>query len=135
MKYAIWIVILLVVVMLLPGCKKDRENPTPTTDSDRVMETYLANVEKIGGLLADVRSESEAQLVTPKVLLIVEDMRQLQPKMKAVSAKQQADTMTKYRVKINKVNRQFAEDVKHFVNVPGASEDLIEQLKSLPSIE
>ena len=135
MKYTPSIVALFVMAMLLPGCGQDHNHPTPTTDGDRIMESYLANVQKIGGLLAGVQTKSEAQAVTPQVMLIVGDMRKLQPKMKAIDAEQQADTMTKYRVKIHKVNEQFTKDVTHFVNVPGASEDLIKQLKSLPTID
>ena len=29
---------------------------------------------------------------------------------------------------------QFAKDITHFVTIPGASEDLIQQLKSLPPL-
>ncbi len=134
MKRATWLPAILILAMLLPGCREDRDNPTPTTEGDRVMESYLANVQKIGNLLAEVRSESEAQAVAPEVLLIVEDMRRLQPRMEAIDDEAQADTMSKYRVKINNVNEQFTEDIVHFVNIPGASEDLIEQLKNLPTV-
>jgi hypothetical protein len=126
---------IVLLASLLAGCAEDRENPTPTTASDRIMEAYLAKVQEIGELLAGVRSESEAQAVAPRVLLIVDDMRELLPKMRAIDDRAQAETMSKYRVKINRINEQFAENIADFVNVPGASEDLIEQLKSLPPIE
>lgn len=125
---------LLLILALLPGCGGDREHPAATTDSDRVMESYLANVQKIGTLLAEVKNETEAKAVSNRVLLVVQDMRDLLPKMKAIDPKQQADTMSKYRVRINKVNEQFAKDITHFVAIPGASEDLIQQLKNLPPI-
>ena len=127
--------IVVVILLLLAGCGSDRENPTATTESDRLMESYLANVQKIGHVLSGVHNEAEAEAVTAEVLLIVEDMRNLVPKMKAIDKKVQADTMSKYRVKINKVNEQFTKDITKFVEVPGASEELIEQLKSLPSLE
>lgn len=125
---------LLLVLAVLSGCGGDREHPKVATDSDRVMESYLTKVEKIGTLLADVKNESDARAVSNRVLLVVQDMRDLMPKMKEVDKKQQADTMSKYRVRINKVNEQFAKDITHFVTIPGASEDLIQQLKSLPPL-
>ncbi len=125
---------LLMVQAVLYGCGGDREHPKVTTDSDRVMESYLTKVEKIGSLLAEVKNESDAKAVSNQVLLIVQDMRELIPKMKAIDKKQQADTMSKYRVRINKVNEQFAKDITHFVSIPGASEDLIRQLKTLPPL-
>lgn len=128
-------VFVIVILLLLVGCGADRENPTAKTESDRLMESYLVNVEKIGHVLAEVHNEAEAEAVTAEVMLIVEDMRTLVPKMKAVEQKVQADTMSKYRVKINKVNEQFVKDITKFVEVPGASEDLIEQLKSMPRID
>ena len=120
------------VLVLLVGCGGDRENPPVSTDADHVMESYLANVEKIGKLLADVQSEPEAKAVSNEVLLIVQDMRDLVPKMKEIPEKAQAETISKYRVKSQKINEQFAKDITHFVNIPGASEDLIKELKSLP---
>ncbi len=134
MKHTLYLLGLILVLGLLPGCGGDREHPAVTTDADRVMESYLANVEKIGRLLADVQSEAEAKAVAPQVLLIVQDMRDLVPKMKVISDKQQAQTISKYRVKSQKVNEQFAKDITHFVAIPGASEDLIQQLKSLPPV-
>ena len=124
----------LTMLLLLAGCGGDREHPTATTESDRLMEAYLANVQKIGVILSEVSSESQAQTANTRVLLIVQDMRDLLPKMKVIPIKAQADTLSKYRVKINKVNEQFTKDVTDFVSVPGASEDLIEQLKSLPPL-
>lgn len=135
MNHAIKVITLIAAVILLAGCGEDRANPVVKTEADRVMESYLAHVQKIGELLGDVRSEPEAKAVTPKILLIVEDMRSLMPRMKALSDKEQADTMSKFRVKINNVNKQFAKDVTHFVQaVPDASEDLVEQLKNMPPI-
>jgi len=134
MKHTLTLTGLILLMSLLPGCRGDRENPTATTDADRVMESYLANVQKIGTLLADVQSEAEAKAVDPKVLLIVQDMRDLIPHMKAITDKQQAETISKYRVKSKKINEQFAKDITHFVAIPGASEDLIRQLKSLPPV-
>ena len=124
---------LALLLIFLPGCSRDRENPTPDTQADKLMEAYLGSVQKIGTLLAGVDNKQEAEAVSAEVLLVVEDMRELIPRMKALSDKEQADTMSKYRVKINKVNEQFAKDVTHFVEIPGASEDLIEKLKNLPS--
>ncbi len=135
MYQAIQAAIVVVILVLLAGCGGDREHPVAKTESDQLMESYLANVEKIGTVLSRVHSESEAESVNAEVLLIVEDMRKLVPKMQAIDEKQQAETMSKYRVKINKVNEQFTKDVTQFVEVPGASETLIEQLKSLPSFE
>lgn len=132
MNQVIRILVLAAAVVLMGGCGGDRENPPVSTDADRVMESYLANVEKIGQLLADVKSEAEAKDVAPEVLLIVQDMRDLIPKMKAIPDKQQAETISKYRVKSQKINEQFAKDITHFVEIPGASEDLIKELKSLP---
>ncbi len=134
MKNRLSLIGLMLVICLLPACRGDRENPTAKTEADRVMESYLLSVEKIGQLLAAVQSESQAKAVAPHVLLLVQDMRDLVPKMKSISDKQQANTMSKYRVKINKVNEQFARDITHFVSIPGASEDLIRQLKSLPPL-
>ncbi len=135
MNHAIKVVTLILAVALLVGCAEDRENPVATTEADRVMESYLANVQKIGELLAEVRSEAEAEAMTPKVLLVVEDMRSLLPRMKAIGIKEQADAMSKYRVKSNIVNEQFAKDITGFVEtVPDASEDLIKQLKNMPPI-
>ncbi len=135
MNHAIKVFILVLAVTLLAGCGGDRENPTVKTEADRLMDTYLAHVQKIGELLADVRSKSEADAATPQVLLIVEDMRSLLPRMKAISDKEQANTMSKFRVKINKINEQFTKDITQFVKtVPDASEDLIEQLKNMPPI-
>ena len=121
-----------VMLVLLIGCGGDRENPPISTDADYVMESYLANVEKIGKLLADVQSEAEAKAVSSEVLLIVQDMRDLVPKMKEIPEKAQAETISKYRVKSQKVNEQFAKDITHFVEIPGASEELVKELKSLP---
>ncbi len=132
MNKTLHLIALFLVVSLLAGCGGDRENPPVTTDADRVMESYLANVEKIGTLLADVESEAEAKAVAAQVLLIVQDMRDLVPRMKAISENEQAETMSKYRVKSQKINEQFAKDITHFVTIPGASEDLIKQLESLP---
>lgn len=135
MKHTIKVFTLILAVTLLAGCGGDRENPTVKTEADRLMDTYLANVQKIGELLADVRSESEAEAVTSQVLLIVEDMRSLLPRMKAISEKEQADTISKFRVKIKMINKQFAKDITQFVEaVPDASEELIEQLKNMPPI-
>jgi hypothetical protein len=134
MKQSLPLIVMILVMSLLPGCGGDREHPPASTDADRVMESYLANVEKIGKLLADVQSEAEAKAVAPEVLLIVQDMRDLIPKMKAITDKQQAETISKYRVKTKKINEQFAKDITHFVEIPGASEDLIKQLKSLPPV-
>lgn len=125
---------LMLVLAVLAGCGGDRAHPEATTDSDRMMESYLTKVEKIGSLLAEVKNESDAGAVSNQVLLVVEDMRELIPKMKAIDKKQQAQTMSKYRVRINKVNEQFAKNITHFVTIPGASEDLIKQLKSLPPL-
>lgn len=128
------IISLLLLLAVISGCGNDREHPKVTTDSDRVMESYLTKVEKIGSLLAEVKNETEAKAVSNQVLLIVQDMRDLMPKMKQIDQKQQADTMSKYRVRINKVNEQFAKDITQFVSIPGASDDLIQQLKSLPPL-
>ncbi|MEZ6191465.1 MAG: hypothetical protein R3C45_09275 [Phycisphaerales bacterium] len=125
---------LMLVLAVLAGCGGDRAHPEATTDSDRMMESYLTKVEKIGSLLAEVKNESDAGAVSNQVLLVVEDMRELIPRMKAIDKKQQAQTMSKYRVRINKVNEQFAKNITHFVTIPGASEDLIKQLKSLPPL-
>ena len=125
---------LMLVLAVLSGCGGDRAHPEATTDSDRMMESYLTKVEKIGSLLAEVKNESDAGAVSNQVLLVVEDMRELIPRMKAIDKKQQAQTMSKYRVRINKVNEQFAKNITHFVTIPGASEDLIKQLKSLPPL-
>ena len=127
-------ILLLLVLTVLAGCGSDREHPEVDTDSDRVMESYLTKVEKIGSLLAEVKNESDAKAVANQVLLIVQDMRELIPRMKQIDKDQQADTMSKYRVRINKVNEQFAKDITHFVTIPGASEDLIKQLRSLPPL-
>lgn len=132
MHYAIRLFIVMILLLLITGCGGDRENPPVTTDADRVMESYLANVEKIGKLLAGVNNEADARSVSNEVLLIVQDMRDLVPKMKAIPEKAQAETISKYRVKSQKINEQFAKDITHFVNIPGASEDLIKELKSLP---
>lgn len=134
MKTRRFLIPLLLALAVLPGCGSDREHPEVTTDADRVMESYLTKVEKIGSLLAEVKNESDARAVSNQVLLIVEDMRGLIPKMKGIDQEQQADTMSKYRVRINKVNEQFAKDITHFVTIPGASEDLVRQLKSLPPL-
>ncbi len=134
MKKNLPLIALILVMSLLPGCRGDRENPPATTDADRVMESYLANVEKIGKLLADVQSEAEAKAVAPQVLLIVQDMRDLIPKMKAITDKEQAETISKYRVKSKNINEQFEKDIRHFVEIPGASEDLIQQLKNMPPV-
>jgi hypothetical protein len=134
MNHAIKVLTLVLVLTMLAGCGGDRENPTAKSESDRLMESYLANVQKIGQMLADVQSESEARAVTPRVLLVVQDMRDLLPRMEAISVKEQSDTMSKYRVKINKVNEQFTKDITQFVAIPGVSEDLIEQLKNMPPI-
>jgi len=132
MKPVLKIFFLVTAILLITGCGGDRENPPVTTDADRVMESYLANVEKIGKLLAGVENEADAKAVSNEVLLIVQDMRDLIPKMKAITDKAQAETISKYRVKSQKINEQFAENIKHFVNIPGASEDLIRELNSLP---
>ncbi len=132
MKHVLRIFVLFVAVVLLIGCGGDRENPSVSTDADRVMESYLTNVEKIGKLLAGVQSEADAQAVSNEVLLIVQDMRDLVPKMRAIPDKAQAETISKYRVKSQKINEQFAKDITHFVEIPGASEDLIKELRSLP---
>ena len=132
MHHAMKMFALLVTITLLAGCGGDREHPPVNTDADRVMESYLANVEKIGKLLADVQNEADAKAVSNDVLLIVQDMRDLIPKMRAIPAKAQAETISKYRVKSQKINEQFAKDITHFVEIPGASEDLIKELKSLP---
>lgn len=124
----------LALCLLLPGCRGDRENPTPKTQADRVMESYLASVQKIGQLLADVQSEADAKAVSPKVLLLVQDMRDLMPQARQITHKEQANAMSKYRVKTKTVNRQFAKDITHFISIPGASEDLIKQLKGLPPV-
>lgn len=135
MNHAMKVVTLILAVALLVGCAEDRENPVATTEADVVLESYLAHVQKLGELLGDVRSEPEAKAVTPKILLIVEDMRGLLPRMKAISIKEQADAVSKYRVKSNIVNEQFAKDITRFVEaVPDASEDLMEQLKNMPPI-
>jgi uncharacterized protein len=134
MKHTLALIALILVMGLLPGCRGDRENPTATTDSDRVMASYLASIKKMGELLAEVDSEAQAREVSPQVLLIIQDMRDLIPRTKKFSHKQQAETMSKYRVKSNKVNEQFAKDIIHFVAIPGASEDLVKQLKSLPPV-
>lgn len=134
MKKTLPLIALILLMTLLPGCGGDRENPTAKTDADRVMESYLANVQKIGSLLAEVQSESEAKAAAPQVLLIVQDMRDLVPRMKSITDKQQADTISKYRVKSKKINEQFAKDITHFVAIPGASEDLIRQLKDMPPV-
>ena len=125
---------LLLIFVVLSGCGGDREHPEVTTDSDRVMESYLTKVEKIGAMLAEVKNDSDAGAVSNQVLLVVQDMRELIPKMKEIDREQQAETISKYRVRINKVNEQFAKDITHFVTIPGASEDLIQQLKSLPPL-
>ncbi len=130
----IMFVLLALLLGVSLGCAEDREHPTPKTDSDRLMELYLAKVEKIGSLLKGVTNESQAKAVTAEILLIVQDMRELIPKMKQFSDKEQADTISKYRVRIRKVNERFAEDVKNFVAIPGASEELIHQLKNLPPL-
>ena len=134
MKRRVVLVVFIFSLGLLSGCGGDRENPTVTTDADRAMESYLTNVEKMGKLLADTQSESEAKAVTPQILMIVQDMRDLVPKMKAITDEQQAETISKYRVKSQKVNEQFAKDIVHFVEIPGASENLIRQLKNLPPV-
>ncbi|GAB4110175.1 MAG: hypothetical protein Kow00105_18910 [Phycisphaeraceae bacterium] len=134
-RSASMMIVLSALLLSVPfGCAEDREHPTPTTDSDRLMELYLAKVEKIGSLLKGVTNESQAKAVTAEVLLIVQDMRELIPKMKQFSDKEQADTVSKYRVRIRKVNEQFAKDVENFVAIPGASEELIHQLKNLPPL-
>ena len=132
MHHAMKIFALLVTITLLVGCGGDREHPPVNTDADRVMESYLANVEKIGKLLAEVQNEADAKAVSNDVLLIVQDMRDLIPSMRAIPEKAQAETISKYRVKSQKINEQFAKDITHFVEIPGASEDLIKELKSLP---
>ena len=134
MKPCLPLIGLILLMSLLPGCRGDRENPTATTDADRVMESYLLSVQKIGNLLADAQTQNEAKAAAPHVLLIVQDMRDLTPRMRDISEKDQADTVSKYRVKSNKINEQFARDITHFVAIPGASEDLIRQLKSLPPV-
>lgn len=134
MKARRFFILLLLAVAGLSGCGSDREHPEVDTDSDRVMESYLLKVEKIGVMLAEVKNESDAKTVSNRVLLVVQDMRDLIPRMKAIDKEQQAETMSKYRVRINKVNEQFAKDITHFVTIPGASEDLIKQLKSLPPL-
>jgi hypothetical protein len=128
------LLLVLAVLAVLTGCGGDRAHPEVTTDADRVMESYLTKVEKIGAMLAEVKNESDAKDVSNRVLLVVQDMRDLIPRMKEIDKEQQADTMSKYRVRINKVNEQFAKDITHFVTIPGASEDLIKQLKSLPPL-
>jgi hypothetical protein len=134
MKKCLPLIALTLMMSLLPGCGSDRENPSAKSDADRVMESYLANVGKIGRLLADVQGEAEAKEVVPQVLLIVQDMRDLIPDMKAISEKDQANTISKYRVKSKTINDQFAKDIAHFVAIPGASEDLIHQLKNMPPV-
>jgi len=134
MKHALALIGLILAISLLPGCRGDRENPTATTDSDRVMASYLASIEKIGQLLANVDSEEQAKQTTPQILLLIHDMRELIPQTDKFSHKVQADTVSKYRVKTKKVNGQFAKDIIHFVAIPGASEDLIRQLNSLPPV-
>lgn len=132
MKYPLALIALILTMSLLPGCRGDRENPTAATDADRVMESYLLSVQKIGRLLADVQTEAQAQTAAPRILLIVQDMRDLIPRMRKISEKDQANTISKYRVKSRNINEQFEKDITHFVTISGASEDLIRQLKNMP---
>lgn len=134
MKQTFPLIALILTMSLLPGCRGDRENPAVTTDADRVMESYLLSVQKIGRLLADVQTEAQAQAAAPRVLLIVQNMRDMIPRMRKISEKDQANTISKYRVKSRNVNEQFAKDITHFVAIPGASEDLIRQLKNMPPL-